>query len=131
MSRKRRNNRWIALIALFGLLFQQAAMAAYVCPFEQSDTVIEQITAAAEHAPCHPQSDTDAADQARCEQHCHPVTASVDHAPPLTVPAVMLTEAWAVCELRLGAESDAAVLRPPIEPHATAPLTVQHCTFQI
>ncbi len=132
MFRKRRKNRWVALIALFGLLFQQAAMATYVCPIEQAGQRVEQLVAAIEHAPCHPQSDTDAADQARCEQHCHPVTASVDQAPTLTVPAVIPTEAWAVSEVHRGVAGDVTVLRPPINPHATAPpLTVQHCTFQI
>ena len=132
MFLRRPHRRFVALIALFGLLFQQIAMAAYVCPIEQSGQTIEETKAAVEHAPCHPQNDTDAADQARCEQHCHPVTAAVDHAAPLTVPAALLTEAWAMPRLRHEVASEIAGSRTRIAPRSTAPpLTVQHCTFQI
>lgn len=132
MFQRRRHRRCIALIALFGLLFQQIAMATYVCPIEQSGQTVAEAKATFEHAPCHPQSDTDAADKARCEQHCHPVTASVDHAAPLTVPAALLTEAWAMPRLRHEVASEISGSRTRIEPRSTAPpLTVQHCTFQI
>jgi hypothetical protein len=117
---------------LFGLLFQQVAMATYVCPIEQSGRTVAEAKATVEHAPCHPQNDTNATDQARCEQHCHPVTASVDHVAPLTVPAALLTEAWAMPRLRHELASELADSRTRIEPRSTAPpLTIQHCTFQI
>ena len=130
--RRRPHRRFVALLALFGLLFQQIAMATYVCPIEQSGQTVAQAKATVDHAPCHPQNDTDADDKARCEQHCHPVTVSVDHAAPLTVPAALLTEAWAMPRLRHEVADENADARTRIEPRSTAPpLTVQHCTFQI
>lgn len=85
-----RRHRWISLLALFGLLFQQAAMAAYVCPMEQrGGPGVEAI--ANQPPPCHTPG---AADQVRCNEHCSPTASAVgtkptpDAAlPPLAVPA--------------------------------------------
>jgi hypothetical protein len=130
--RRRRHRRCIAWIALFGLLFQQIAMAAYVCPIEQSALTVAENWTAVAHAPCHLQNEIVATDQARCEQHCHPVIASVDHAAPLTVPAALLTEAWAMPRLRHEIAGEIAGSHARIAPRSTAPpLTVRHCTFQI
>jgi hypothetical protein len=128
-----RHQSYIALIALFGLLFQQIAMATYRCPIEQSGQTPAQQSPAAQQAPCHSADPTDdAADPARCAQHCHPVTASVDNAAPLTVPPGLLTEAWALPLALRSVAVAKGISRTPISPHTTAPpLTVQHCTFQI
>ncbi|MDZ4811417.1 MAG: hypothetical protein SGI99_02225 [Pseudomonadota bacterium] len=128
MSR-RRHLRWIALVALFGLLFQQVAMATYLCPIEQSGQSLQMQTSTIEHAPCH---EEDSTDQARCEQHCHPFVTSADHATPLTVPAALPSEPWTLAQSRRQVASKNERLRSPISAHAAAPpLTIRHCTFQI
>ena len=129
MSRRRRSHRWLALIALFGLLFQQVAMATYLCPIEQSGRS-HQVAAATDAPPCHAPAVTDAADPVRCQQHCHPTVPSADHTPSLTVPAAMLAPPWAMPSLQRLARLE----RPhdPVDPHAGAPpLSVRYCSFQI
>lgn len=121
-----RRHRWIALLALLGLLFQQVAMATYVCP--QVDAAI-QVQAADRAPPCH---EPDATDQVRCHQHCHPAATSTDHAPPLVVPAALLpATTWlriAPAEIRGLAASAPYSISAREQP---PPLTIQHCTFQI
>jgi len=119
-----RHLRWIAVLALLGLLFQQLAMAVYVCPLETGDAA----SIAATMLPCGSPDTRDT----RCQQHCHPLAQSSDHAPALTVPVALLaatTWSRAVRAIRISLpESEAS----EIDAHATAPpLTVQHCTFQI
>lgn len=80
MRLSRRHRRWIALIALLGLLFQHAAMASYICPQD----VQAQMTASASIPPCHDEM-PEAEDRLRCEAHCHPVLSTFD--PPQTVSA--------------------------------------------
>ena len=123
MFRRYRQRRWIALIALFGLLFQQFAMAAYLCPRD-----LAAMTAVAEVVECHSGK---VADVALCHEHCHPTTGSVDQTPALGVPPLLLPPSlWTTnfepaafdrteWNCRISARS-----KPP-------PLTVQYCTFQI
>lgn len=126
MHFNRRRHRWIALLALLGLLFQQVAMATYVCP--QLDAVATvQVT---DHSsPCR---EPDTTDQVRCHQHCHPAATSTDHAPPLVVPAAMLP---ATTWLRI-ARADTGIFVASAQFAISArgqspPLNIQHCTFQI
>lgn len=123
--RRHRHRRLLALFALLGLLFQQLAMATYVCPIERDMSA----TAASTLPPCH-QSGT--ADRARCHSHCHPQIANSDHPPQPSVPAAMLPPTtW----LRAAAwlpELATAVLPCELIARANAPpITIQHCTFQI
>lgn len=75
-------------MAIMSLLFQQAALAAYLCPIEQAPS---QVTAVAEH--CAGMDMTQArTNPGLCDKHCHP-----DHqlpsdsaklaVPPLALPA--------------------------------------------
>ena len=121
---RRRHRRWIALIALLGLLFQQLAMATYVCPIEQTGTVAMGMPS------CHPSGST--GDRARCHTHCHPLVAASDHPPIQTVPAAILPPTtW----LRSAAWHPViAHVDPPCDVLARAtapPISIQHCTFQI
>ena len=121
----RRHRRWIALIALLGLLFQQFAMAAYACPLERGGANTSE--AVSQLPPCHA---AHAQDKARCHAHCYPQVQSPDHASPLTVPAMLPATTW----LRV---PDAPAPRHHLAERAFAaratapPLTIQHCTFQI
>ncbi|WP_133818033.1 hypothetical protein [Tahibacter aquaticus] len=124
--RYRRHRRWIALFALIGLLFQQFAMAAYVCPQEIATATAQVV---AEMPPCHT---PDTSDQARCHEHCHPTTASADHAPALTVPPAFLPATTWSRELACTAALDQASPEYPLRVRAQPPpLSIQHCTFQI
>jgi len=124
---RRRHRRWIALIALFGLLFQQVAMATYACPLEIGD--VENVAATSQMPPCGSPS---TGDNTRCQQHCHPLAQTSDHAPLPSVPAAILpATTWSreIDTTRVGPREFTAC---EIDAHATAPpLTIQHCTFQI
>jgi len=123
---RHRHRRWIALLALLGIFFQQFAMAAYVCPIDQSRD--GAAASAAALPPCHSAATSD---KSRCHQHCHPLAQSAEHASVPVLPAALLPPTtWlrhaTVVPNPGGSYSDA------IEARSTAPpLTIQHCTFQI
>jgi len=124
MHYRHHHRRLLALIALFALLFQQLAMAAYVCPMAAAGA-----QSSMENAPCHERG---APDGLRCHTHCHPQAASTDHPPMPTVPAALLPQTtW----LRAAAwQSEPLHGVPPCEVTARAtapPITIRHCTFQI
>jgi len=124
---RHRHRRWIALIALLGLLFQQLAMATYVCPIENGGTSATNAMSAM--AGCQ---SPDATDQTRCQQHCHPLAQTSDHAPALTVPAAMLPATTWSKEFRTTNIQPPGCNARDVDARATAPpLTIQHCTFQI
>jgi hypothetical protein len=127
--RRRHHRRWIALIALFGLLFQQLAMAAYVCPLEGGDGVVSAALQSTT-PPCHA---PDGTDKARCEQHCHPTTSSLDHASTPSVPPAMLSPAqWLADPAQQSDGSRRGTFERSLVARVTAPsLNIQHCTFQI
>lgn len=125
MFRRHHRRRLIALLALFGLLFQQFAMATYVCPIERSDVQ----AASAEQAPCH---HSGAPDRVRCHTHCHPQAASSDHAASPTVPAALLPPTtWLRVAAWLPEISRSELSRDVPARAPTPPISIQHCTFQI
>jgi hypothetical protein len=124
--RRPRHRRWTALVALLGLLFQQLAMAAYVCPNERGD--VASLASVLESAPCH---GPDTPDKTQCQQHCHPLVQTSDHASAPTVPPGLLPATTWLGDSHSGADSPDWIARE-VDPRATAPtLTIQHCTFQI
>ena len=86
MIHRARHRLRMALVVVLCLLFQQVALAAYVCPMEQMPP---EMTAMAEHcAEMGMQPDQD--NPALCEKHCAPdLTTAADHV-QLSVPALML-----------------------------------------
>jgi hypothetical protein len=126
MSLRRRHRRWIALIALFGLLFQQFAMTVYACPLDGPGSTV--IATASQLPPCH---SPNSPDRVRCHEHCHPLAQSADHAPLPSVPAAILpATTWLREPGALSISYDFVACA--IEARATAPpLTIQLCTFQI
>lgn len=86
MTRPIRQRLRIALMVIFCLLFQQAALAAYLCPMEQMPV---ESSAMAEH--CAEMGMKQAQENpALCQKHCAPdVSVAADHASP-TVPALAL-----------------------------------------
>ena len=127
LFRRRRHRRWIALIALLGLLFQQLAMATYICPLDGGRAATAAATSDVAH--CQPPGPTD---KTRCEQHCHPLAQSSDHAPALTVPpALPPATTWSREFQSVTIHLSNRIARD-VDARATAPpLTIQHCTFQI
>lgn len=120
-----RRHRWIALVVLFGLLFQQLAMASYACPIESHAATASAVS----KPPCH---ETGAVDQVRCHQHCHPQTPAPDHSPPLLVPPAHLPPTtWERGAFRRDEADHYDVTREVVVRATAPPLTIQHCTFQL
>lgn len=86
MTRHARQRLKIVLVMVFCLLFQQAALAAYLCPLEKMPA---ETSAMAEH--CAEMGMDQAQDNpALCQKHCAPdVLVASDHASP-TVPPLAL-----------------------------------------
>jgi len=120
-----RYRRWIALIALLGLLFQQLAMAGYACPLDSGGTD----AVASQTPPCHTPAATD---KSRCHQHCHPLAQTSDHASVPTVPPALLPPTtWLRHSVAVVVGTSEFMARF-VEARCTAPpFTIQHCTFQI
>jgi hypothetical protein len=119
-----RHRRWIALFALMALLFQQLAMASYLCPQEQSSrsVAVEAV------APCHASK---LVETPLCHEHCYPTAASPDHTPVVNIAAALLpVTVWVrECAGSTGNRMQAlAVLIDRVHP---PPLTIRHCSFQI
>jgi len=119
-----RHRRWIALFALFGLLFQQLAMAGYACPLERT---ADQTMA--DMASCQPPPQTDLA---RCRQHCEPLAQTSDHAPAPSVPPALLPATTWSREFHASRVQVPDLAASSVDARTTAPpLTIRHCTFQI
>lgn len=124
--RRHRHRRWIALVALLGLLFQQVAMAAYVCPMETQKGVVAM---ASDMASCEQPAATD---PTRCHEHCQPLTQSSDHGPALTVPPALLPPTtWLRAASWVQERWHDDVIHGVVARATAPPLTIQHCTFQI
>lgn len=86
MLRRTRHRLRIALLAIFCLLFQQAALAAYLCPMEHMPA---KATAMAEH--CAEMGMQQAQDNpALCAKHCAPDFSTAADQAKLAVPALAL-----------------------------------------
>ncbi|MBS0513946.1 MAG: hypothetical protein JSS16_00515 [Proteobacteria bacterium] len=127
MFRRSRHRRWIALIALLGLLFQQVAMATYVCPIEAREAAA--MAASSDMSHC---TEPGMADLARCQQHCHPLAQSSDHGTAPTVPPALLPRTTWLRAAALSSVRWTNYVVLGVTARATAPpLNIQHCTFQI
>lgn len=106
----------IALLAIVGLLFQQAALAAYLCPIEAMPT---EMSAMADH--CAEMGMEQARDNpALCAKHCNPdhttaTDASRLSVPPLALPAVVFASLQVQPAARVVLHADVPVARsdPP------------------
>jgi hypothetical protein len=86
MNRHVRQRFKVLLVTVFCLLFQQAALAAYLCPLEQ---IPAEASAMAEHCAEMGMAQTQD-NPALCQKHCAPdVLVTADHASP-NVPALAL-----------------------------------------
>ncbi|MGO4551252.1 hypothetical protein AB4059_09120 [Lysobacter sp. 2RAF19] len=116
MTRRARHRLRVALLAVFCLLFQQFALAAYLCPIEQMPA---EMTAMPEH--CAEMGMDQARDNpALCEKHCNPEhSVSTDavklSVPPLALPAPMLTPVVLQSTSHVAVQADVPIARsdPP------------------
>ena len=118
MIRRARHRLQIAVLVIVCLLFQQAALAAYLCPIEQRPA---ETTAMAE--PCAEmgmaqQQDTD--NPLLCQKHCNPDhTVTTDTAklsvPPLALPALILAPVYVQPVSHVTIQADVPIARsdPP------------------
>ncbi len=118
MIRRTRQRLLIAVLAITCLLFQQTALAAYLCPTEQRPA---ETTAMAE--PCAEmgmgqQRDTD--NPLLCQKHCNPDhivktdTAELS-VPPLAMPALVLAPVFEQPVSHVAIQVDVPIVRsdPP------------------
>ena len=122
MTLRTRHRRWFALLALFGLLFQQVAMAGYRCPMQDDSGPSMLMGGGASGCEC-----PDDSDRARCKQHCAPTDSLTgsDHVPG--VPALAATmPSWLERSSRDRRVSDEA-LGATMSVRAAAPLVDRLC----
>ncbi|MBS1939664.1 MAG: hypothetical protein JST38_02150 [Bacteroidetes bacterium] len=116
MTRLVRHRMRIAVLVIVCLLFQQTALAVYLCPMEQMPV---QTTAMAMH--CADMGMAQKQDNpALCEKHCSPdVTVSTDAAklsvPPLALPPLVLAPVYVPPVSHVAVQSEAPIARsdPP------------------
>lgn len=121
--RQRRFVARVALILLLSLLFQQAALAAYLCPVEQGPAAATMAMADCEEMP-------PAAGTQLCTKHCNPDTTTtpdvrVAHVPPLLLPPLR----FAPAELLVARESRTVASVPVVR--SDPPPTLRFCSLLI
>jgi len=123
VTRTVRHRLRITVLVLFCLLFQQAALAGYLCPIGPAPTPAESSRCAAMGMQ-QPMPNP-----VLCHKHCTPdVTAATDHAapsvPPLALPPVAFALVMAPAP-RAGLHADAP------SSHADPPPRLRYCTLLI
>lgn len=124
-----------ALIALFGLLFMQLAVASYACPGlgagVASELVVESSDAARSMPACE---QPDSEQPALCHAHCEDGKSSPGkHESPAVSPAAVIVAAVshvyepAFAGTVPGAEPSPSLLRRTTAP----PISIRHCCFRI
>lgn len=122
-----------ALIALFSMLFMQAAVASYTCPALQGgdlgSTVVDQPSMAAMPGCDRP----DTGNPALCHAHCLDGKSSLDkpQVPTVTPAAVLVSTLLFPLEPLLASPQPVAE-QPSFLRRATAPpIAIRHCCFRI
>lgn len=116
MTRRARHRLRIAFIAIVCLLFQQAALAGYLCPMEQMPA---EVTAMAEH--CAEMGMEQVRDNpGLCEKHCNPDHSVAPDAvklsvPPLALPAMTMVPVFVQPVSHTALQADVPIARsdPP------------------
>lgn len=130
---RRRRVLWTGIV-LFCLLFQQLAMAAYVCtlPTAPTDIVMTgdcagmDMSSAAE-TPTSPHTSTDP----RCAEHCAGTTVSVHEASLPTVPPLLLASASPTLLGTVAQASDQVALPNTALHRSDPPPTLRFCSLLI
>ena len=126
MPRSQRKRLKIALVAIFCLLMQQAALAAYLCPTDAGRVAMSTMTGnCAEMITTHVEHDP-----GLCANHCHPdQTSAADTAklsiPPLALPPVVFSTAAVQSGPRGRLHADVPIAR------SDPPPRLQYCSLLI
>lgn len=126
MFRCYRHRRVIVFVALFGLLFQHLAMAAYWCPQVDQELQALLLEDSGPQA-CH---EDVAVDKARCHEHCHPTVPSADHVSALSVPS-LLPCLLSDCTPQVATFRHGTGLQDPADRAHPPPVSIGFCSFQI
>lgn len=118
------------LVALFSLLFMQAAMARYVCPASITSDAKGGMSMALD-MPCAESMAVDEAQPALCHAHCEAEKLSLDkHELPAPIAISAMPASF-----RLAAvvpQFSSVALQAPHLMHATAPpVAIRNCCFRI
>lgn len=124
------------LVALFGMLFMQWAVASYACPGLQAGDGSGAARAAQTDMPPMPDCDQqqpDAARPALCHAHCHDGQASPDRAEaPAVFPAAVLVSTLLAAFEPLVEDSSPDAEPPSFLHRATAPpVSIRHCCLRL
>ena len=116
MTRRARQRLRITLTVIFCLLFQQVALAAYLCPIEQRPAQTAAMVEPCAEMDMQPDQDN----PGLCEKHCNP-----DHllaadgaklsVPPLALPAIILAPVLVEPVSHVAIQADVPIARsdPP------------------
>ena len=136
MKLPRKHRILTALIALFGMLFMQLAVASYACPGMKAESgssgAAEVVQPAMPSMPdCDQQPDAD--QPAVCHAHCQEGKASLDKAevPAVSPAAVMVSAIFSRLEPAIPLSlSD---FDPPffLQRDTAPPVSIRHCCFRI
>jgi hypothetical protein len=123
-----------ALIALFSMLFMQAAVASYACPGLPSGADLDSRVVDAPSMAAMPGCDQpDAGNPALCHAHCVDGKSSLDkpQVPTVTPAVVFISTILFPLEPRLALAQPVA--EPPSFLHRTTapPLAIRYCCFRI
>jgi hypothetical protein len=131
LSRRRRALS-IGLV-MFCLLFQQLAMAAYVCTLPTQSVAMVMTGACAEMGMAAPAShapSTHAADP-RCTEHCADHTSAVPDARVPTLPPLLLPTDWPALTATLSDSPERVALPDPSLLRPDPPPSLRFCTLLI
>jgi hypothetical protein len=134
MKLSRKNRTLTALIALFSMLFMQAAMASYTCPGLPGGGDPDSGVVDAPSMTAMPGCDQpDAGNPALCHAHCVDGKSSLDKPQvPTVTPAVALVSTILFPLEPLLAPAQPVAERPSFLHRTTAPpLAIRYCCFRI
>lgn len=128
---RRRHRLITVLLALFGLLFVQLAVAGYACPVNSGKASAAAITVAG--IPCAGEMSTgiDPEQPGLCHTHCQSSQQTVDKAQspaPTAAVATGFTYTIAPAQLSVPAPPTQA---PSLSRTTAPPITVRNCCFRI
>ena len=126
MTRRARHSLRTSLFAVLCLLFQQAALAAYLCPVQQMPAQMEAMAnhcaeMGMEQAKTNP---------ALCDKHCNPDHQLATDAAQLSVPPMALAARAFEPVLELPADKAAAPVEVPIA-RSDPPPRLRYCSLLI
>lgn len=130
LRRRHRRVLWIG-VALFCLLFQQVAMATYVCTLPETQRTVALTDTCAEmmanlaHGPTHTQKDP------RCAEHCAPNQPSQSDARAPTVPPLVLPFLSPLALGTVAIVPERSALPDPVQQRPQPPPTLRFCTLLI